>query len=1226
MKKIHKKYRLPVILTVMSLITCILTAAIYSYVKYNNSPLRQIEVFNSTLNERFALSESLLQKISSHRSAKDFKELQLASVKLPRNTTLFVIHHDSLIFWSDNSIPFDIDDTATRIVQTANGIYQQNKTDKNGFKYVLLDLIKNKYPYQNDYLISSFNPAYALTPDYDISLSNGKYPVTSADDRVLFFVNATESHKLSGDQEFVLYALSLLILIFIVFALYYYSINSGMSIYGSVITVVIAVLLLRAVLFIANIPYFFREFDLFSPLNYASSPLLPSLGDLLTNVLFFTILSFIIFRSFKNYKSSGLSKGMASISVILSLSLITFFYYVSLYLIDTLIINSSFELNLSKILDFSVYSLLGYVIIAMILLSFFFITYILTRISVQLAGTVTFLLILLIFSVGIWLSFLSAGLYTPQLEELILFILYMGLLTAVVTGRLPFPHILSSTLLVVLLTFISTFCLYHNQVTKENEERKLMALRLSSDQDKIGEYLYADLESAILNDTVLYKAFISSWYDPSGEAKCIEYLHDKYFTGYWSKYNAQITLCYPGKQLAIKPSDVIVECNTYFDNIIRNITAKTLNKTLFYIKESYGASSYIAKIPIHNTTFKGESASIIIEFTQKYVPKGLGYPELLLDKSFASFYDLSLYSYAIYSKGELIKNVGDYSYSISEKPFQSYKGDYRFFDKNGYNHLFHSVRKDTSIIISKKNQSLFDKLTPFTYQLIFHIILIFLLTTAFNLRIHKNRYPDLKAQLQIMLVALVLFASMLIGATTIHNIRSLNEEKNRDMLSEKAHSVLIEIEHKLDDVESLESLQEPYLQELLTKFSLVFFSDINLYTTKGDLLATSRPEVFLEGLRSDLMSADAYKEIAVGQRTFYVTNEQIGSYKYMSAYIPFRNKQNELIAYINLPYFAREHELRQEISSFLVTFVNIYIILTALAVFISLLVGNYVTRPLQLIRDQFSNVKLDKKNEKITYHRDDELGNLINEYNLMLEKLADSVDKLAQTERETAWKEMARQIAHEIKNPLTPMKLSIQHLYRSYQDKSPDWESRLEKTTTSIIQQIDSLAAIASAFSDFAKFPIPSPDKVELNELIKDTIALFVPQSEFNITFSHPEHPCFVYADKKQLSRVMVNLLNNAVQSIPVDKKGKINISLKSVGIEHHIFISDNGIGIPDELKPRIFSPNFTTKSAGAGLGLAMVKNIIDSANGNITFISDENGTTFEIHLPAIETDSTNEH
>ncbi len=1226
MKKILKKYRLPVLLTVMSLITCILTVVVYGYVRYINSPVRKIEAFNSSLNERFEMSEALLQKISSNNMHQGFKELHSSSVNLPKNTSLFVIQHDSLIFWSDNSIPFLIKDTTTRIVLTANGIFQQTKLNNNSYTYVLLDLIKNKYPYQNDYLISSYNPTYALTPDYDISLTNGRYAVTSADGILLFYVTATGTHKLSGDQEFVLYALSLLVLIFLVFALYYLSVNSGMSILGSVTTVVVAVFVFRAILFLAKIPYFFKEFDLFSPLNYASSLLLPSLGDLLTNVLLFTILSFIIFRSFKKYKVVAPSRTVAAFYVLLCLSFITFFYYLSLYLIDTLIINSSFELNLSKILDFTVFSLLGYFIIAMILLSFFYITYILTRIAVQLTGIATFMLIFVIFNVGIWFSFLSAGLYIPQWEELVLFILYVGLLTSVVVGALPFPHILSSTLIVVLLTFISTFCLYHNQVTKENEERKLMALRLSSDQDKIGEYLYAELERDIISDTLLYNAFMSSWYDPSGEEKCINYLHDKYFTGYWSKYNAQITLCYPGKQLAIKPSDIIVECNTYFDNIIRNITAKTLNRTLFYIKESYGASSYIAKVPIHNSAFKGESASIIIEFTQKYVPKGLGYPELLLDKSFASFYDLSLYSYAIYSKGELIKNVGDYSYSISEKPFQSYKGEYRFFDKNDYNHLFHSVRKDTSIIISKKNQSLFDKLTPFTYQLIFHIILIFFLTTAFNLRLHQKRYPDLKVQLQIMLVALVLFASMLIGATTIHNIRSLNEEKNRDMLSEKAHSVLIEIEHKLDDVESLESLQEPYLQELLTKFSLVFFSDINLYTTKGDLLATSRPEIFQEGLRSDLMSADAYKEIAVGQRTFYVTNEQIGSYKYMSAYIPFRNKQNELIAYINLPYFAREQELRQEISSFLVTFVNIYIILTAIAVFISLLVGNYVTRPLQLIRDQFSNVKLDKKNEKITYHRDDELGNLINEYNLMLEKLADSVDKLAQTERETAWKEMARQIAHEIKNPLTPMKLSIQHLYRSYQDKSPDWESRLEKTTTSIIQQIDSLADIASAFSDFAKFPIPSPDKVKLNELIKDTIALFVPQSEFNITLTHPDHPCFVFVDKKQFSRVMVNLLNNAVQSIPVDRKGKINISVKSSGNEHHIFISDNGIGIPDDLKPRIFSPNFTTKSAGAGLGLAMVKNIIDSANGNITFTSDGNGTTFEIHLPAIETDSKPEN
>lgn len=471
-----------------------------------------------------------------------------------------------------------------------------------------------------------------------------------------------------------------------------------------------------------------------------------------------------------------------------------------------------------------------------------------------------------------------------------------------------------------------------------------------------------------------------------------------------------------------------------------------------------------------------------------------------------------------------------------------------------------------------------------------------------------------------MVIALVLFVSLSVGITTIINISNLNDKKNRDMLSEKAHSVLIELEHKLATLDILDKSQKSYLEELLTKFSLVFFSDINLYDINGLLLASSRPQIFDEGLKSELMSAGPYIELARNKRTLFIEDEKIGNYKYLSAYLPFRNEQNKLTAYINLPYFAREQELRQEISTFLVAFINIYVLLTALAVFISLLAGNYLMQPLQLIRNRFSSLKLGLANEKIIYSRKDELGDLINDYNLMLDKLAESAEKLARSERESAWREMARQVAHEIKNPLTPMKLSIQHLHKSWYDNPPDWESRLEKTTHTLIEQIDSLASIASAFSDFAKLPAPSNKKTELTAIIRNTLALFNQHPEINFSFTLPDRNCYVFADEKQLSRAFINLFNNAVQAIPAIQKGQVSVSLSTDGKRHRIEIKDNGTGIDEEKKQKIFSPNFTTKSGGMGLGLAMVKNIIDSIGGEISFTSEKSaGTTFIIEIPAID-------
>jgi len=277
-------------------------------------------------------------------------------------------------------------------------------------------------------------------------------------------------------------------------------------------------------------------------------------------------------------------------------------------------------------------------------------------------------------------------------------------------------------------------------------------------------------------------------------------------------------------------------------------------------------------------------------------------------------------------------------------------------------------------------------------------------------------------------------------------------------------------------------------------------------------------------------------------------------------------------------------------------------------------------RPLQLIRNRFSSLNLGRANEKISYSRKDELGDLINDYNLMVDKLAESAEKLARSERESAWREMARQVAHEIKNPLTPMKLSIQHLRKSWDDKTPDWGNRLEKTTQTLIQQIDSLAAIATAFSDFAKLPTPSNKKTELTAILRNTLSLFNQNPDVNFSFTLPDKDCFVFADEKQLSRVFINLFNNAVQAIPPKHKGLVEIKLINIGDRHRIEITDNGTGIEEVQKSKIFSPNFTTKSGGMGLGLAMVKNIIDSAGGEITFTpGKETGTTFIIELPAME-------
>ena len=596
---------------------------------------------------------------------------------------------------------------------------------------------------------------------------------------------------------------------------------------------------------------------------------------------------------------------------------------------------------------------------------------------------------------------------------------------------------------------------------------------------------------------------------------------------------------------------------------------------------------------------------------------------MLINKEVNVQPDITGYSYAYYNKGELIKHVGKFFYSINLSNYGRFKNNFYFFDKDGYNHLYYRINEDSSLLISKKKPSYLELIAPFSYLFVFSAftIIIFLLVISLPIKFRKL-YLNFRNRLQISMIIIILVSFMFVGIMTIYYIIWLNNNKNRDLLSEKAHSVLIELEHKLADQKQLTPDITNYLSELLIQFSQVFFTDINVFDLHGNLLASSRPQIFEEGLISPRMNAIAYTNLAFNQKSLFIQNEKIGNYNYYSAYLPFRNNQNEMIAYLNLPYFARQDEFKNEISTFLTAFINIYVILIAFSILITLIVAGYITRPLKLIRAKLSMVKLGKPNEKIQWPRDDEIGNLINEYNRMIDELAESAELLARSERESAWREMAKQVAHEIKNPLTPMKLSVQYLQKAWQEKTSDWEERLNRFTTTIVDQIDSLSLIATEFSDFAKMPRIKNEKVEIDTVIENAIELFkdVHNVKINFNKNKDEGTFTVYTDKKQLLRVFNNLIKNSIQALNPSRSGLIEITIDKKQNDIVISLMDNGIGISKEQAAQIFYPNFTTKTGGMGLGLAIVKSIILSAGGEIWFESEEDkGTTFFIKLPLFE-------
>ena len=471
---------------------------------------------------------------------------------------------------------------------------------------------------------------------------------------------------------------------------------------------------------------------------------------------------------------------------------------------------------------------------------------------------------------------------------------------------------------------------------------------------------------------------------------------------------------------------------------------------------------------------------------------------------------------------------------------------------------------------------------------------------------------------------MIIVSFISIGIVTVLFFQNSSDDYHEKRLNRKTSSVLNNAQH---EVVLLKETNEP-LTAIVKPLSRIHRMDVNLFDLQGNLISSSGNDIYDKGIINKKMPPIAFRTLSQGLQVEYVhERERVGELVYKSAYVPLQmrgeNGEKSNIAYLGLPYYSKASKLRSDVTVFMSTLLNVYVFLLLIAGGIAIAVANSITKPLTKISEKMKQVKLGKRNEPLEWKNQDELGALISEYNRMIKKIEESAGKLAQSEREDAWREMAKQVAHEIKNPLTPMKLSIQYLQHAFQANPEVIEPLLKRVSNTLIEQIDNLAQIASEFSNFAKMPRAENQKIILNDLVQSVFDLFSNESqemELELYLSLPGEQYFVYADKNHLMRVFNNLIKNAIQAIPDDRKGIITVQLYKEAEQAYVQVSDNGSGIPDDKVDKVFVPNFTTKSSGTGLGLAISKNIIESVSGAIYFETEVNvGTRFYVKLPLVE-------
>ena len=388
----------------------------------------------------------------------------------------------------------------------------------------------------------------------------------------------------------------------------------------------------------------------------------------------------------------------------------------------------------------------------------------------------------------------------------------------------------------------------------------------------------------------------------------------------------------------------------------------------------------------------------------------------------------------------------------------------------------------------------------------------------------------------------------------------------------------------------------------------------NIYDLEGGLIRSSRPKFEMDSI-SNCLDAEVLNNLEASLKRRYVEENTTAGDKYKASYTYINDTKFKPIGILNLPYFEDPSFNDMELREFFIRLGWVYFFMLLSAIGFAYFISKYITRSLQTISDMMDKTDLTKRNEKILIEDpSEEIGKLVDSYNDMIDELGASAAKLARSEREQAWREMAKQVAHEIKNPLTPMRLSVQSFERKFDPEDPEIEKKVAEYSKTLIQQIDTMSNIAGAFSNFAEMPAQQNETLNVVNIVKLALDIF---TEKYIHFIADEEKIIAKLDRTQLIRVITNLVKNAIQAVPEVEVPRILVTVASEGDIVKIAVADNGIGIADEFVDKIFEPKFTTKSSGMGLGLGMVKNIVETYKGSIGFTSQPGkGTVFTVRFP----------
>ncbi|MBW7468241.1 GHKL domain-containing protein [Pontibacter aydingkolensis] len=1146
----------------------------------------------------------------------------------------FIFKGSKLIFWSEHAIVPDLDITNTvSRVSTARSKYgtfvivPHQAGDYSIYTVVPLQL-NSKFNILNSKSKGRGEILKGIDAKPELERYQNLPVVLTEDGRFLFALNFKEEQKQSEREwlELVLILSGTVLFVMFGFALARRLAMRGMHNEGVILFLTLLVLF-RLTLLLLNLPFSIAEVEVFDPKLYAASFWSPSVGDLALNMLLLVTVAgagIYLFRynrviaQLKELKKQQAKWYIISCIIIFYILLIVLYqFYHGLYH------NSPLVLDITQSLEFTKYKVVIYGIMLGHTVAVALFTYILsTVVSVLLQRTYNLwpykvLLLLTVLLLAI-IAVFELSFYATILTGTIFWLIVIVAAQRSNAISLPYRTYLFFFLMVMVSAVVGAFSLYNHYQEEVKLYKQKFASSLLQDNDVLGEYLLDEISGKIARDKLIQTKMMGPYIDAGFIKRKIS---KQYLKEYFDKYETNVLL-FDSEGRTLESADTTTA--TLQELLLKYDTPDTQTErpNLFLVKDPsrYNARTYFKVIDVPVSKYlKG---TIVLQLSLKRMLPHSLVPELLSDKQHSQPFRVNMLSYAIYEDRKLSYSEGEYDYATNLDPVHI--GHSEFYvdghNQGDYHHFGVPAGKDKVLVVTNEKYNVKEILSNFSFLLLIYIagfILLGLLILLSRRKYIREFRPNFSTKIQVFLNFGILLPLLLVSIA-IASLVTASYKKDLMTTYEQRGRAIQENLNSFIGSGTLENRR--VLQKRISEIASISETDINLYDRRGKLLVTSQPLIFETGLLSDLINPEAFAAISERQALRVLADEQAGNLNFNAVYLPIRNDDgaDELIGFIGIPFFDSEKELDLKLIELITTTMNIFTVMFIMFMVLTFFASRALTVPLRMLADKLKRTSLTGKNEMLAYEGTDEIGMLVNEYNRMLLTLEQNKEELAMQEKEAAWREMARQVAHEIKNPLTPMKLSLQYLQKAIAEKKPNTEQLIEKISHTLITQINILSDIATSFSSFTSMPEPKQERIDVAAALRKSADLHNDPATAIVETNFDGQEVVVVADENLMVRTFNNLLLNAIQAVPATRKPHIRISLNhQPGDKVLIAIKDNGSGIPEDIKKKVFIPNFSTKYTGSGIGLAVAKRGIENAGGQIWFETEEGkGTTFYISLP----------